>query len=557
MVFQFFDILSDKVGFRVKGSEIYRTDFGGIISVAFMAASLGVIALLAIPFIKRSSPSSVIVQDLKTLAPEDINLRNSSFYLAFDISFFDENYTFIPKEEINQDLDIDFTYVQTTPTDYTETLLETTPCDIMKQNLNNSKWFFDTLPEGYFCFDTEKYSNISLIGTSSGNPSFITISVNLKSSKNQTYLDYIEKKYFKSTIGTINLYFSDLQIKINDLETPLIQMLGSYGVLFDFVNSKNVALEFSMPKVITDISYLFENNTEVISFPTLKNAIMGTSVRGPHYNDKRLIQYSILNSPSSTSYFRYYITISQYLANIGGILNVMLYILTIFNKFISKYNYEMNLMTHIFNFEEIKEKTSFQVDNSSNHKLIDINNSNDLRIPNQVINIPQKVKQNFLKQHSVKVFEKISEGEVFTLKDKAIVIFGCCKGNNKKKLYAKGSQLLNYYIDFFSVVKKISEIDIIKYLVFERKELQLVKFMKKPVVKVSQSSNKIDYGIARNAMISSGLKNEEFSSLEKNEKLEILAIFNEMKNKINKSDIEQRIIAGIDDRIATNNMVML
>jgi hypothetical protein len=312
-----------------------------------------------------------------------------------------------------------------------------------------------------------------------------------------------------------------------------------------------------MPKIITDISYLFENNTEVHSYPTLKNQNMAISTRGPHYNDKRLIQFSIFNSPSTTSYYRYYITISQLLANVGGIINVMFYILTILNNFVSKYNYEMNLMSHIFNFEENLGKKYPQVDNSSKNKLIDINNSHDLVIPNQIINIPQKVKPSFNKQQSVMVFHKISGKEVFALKDKVIVIFGCCKDNKKKKLYTRGAQLLNYYTDFFSVVKKISEIDTIKYLLFDKKELQLIKFMKKPVVKISKNSNTIDYGIALHSMISSGLKNDEFSSLEKIERQEIITNFVEIKNKINKTDVEQRLIAGIEDNIANNNMSII
>jgi hypothetical protein len=74
------------------------------------------------------------------------------------------------------------------------------------------------------------------------------------------------------------------------------------------------------------------------------------------------------------------------------------------------------------------------------------------------------------------------------------IIFRNCKCRNKSlgiknQLYERATQKLNYYFDVFTYIKKMQEIDIIKYLLLDQDQVKLFNYISKPSVSLSYSDS--------------------------------------------------------------------
>ena len=73
-----------------------------------------------------------------------------------------------------------------------------------------------------------------------------------------------------------------------------------------------------------------------------------------------------------------------------------------------------------------------------------------------------------------------------TLNDICCLIFCCRSISRKKAIYNESESKFNYYIDIVTYMKKMQEIDIIKYLLLDINTLNLMNFISKPSVSLSQ-----------------------------------------------------------------------
>ena len=63
------------------------------------------------------------------------------------------------------------------------------------------------------------------------------------------------------------------------------------------------------------------------------------------------------------------------------------------------------------------------------------------------------------------------------------------KLNLKNKFYEKASKKMEYYFDIFTYIKKMQEIDIIKYLLLDQDQIKLLNFISKPSVSMNYSDS--------------------------------------------------------------------
>ena len=58
----------------------------------------------------------------------------------------------------------------------------------------------------------------------------------------------------------------------------------------------------------------------------------------------------------------------------------------------------------------------------------------------------------------------------------------CCRNKVKKDLYLKAEKKIFYNIDIFTYIKRMQEIEIMKYMLLDEKSLKIMNFISKPGV---------------------------------------------------------------------------
>ena len=62
------------------------------------------------------------------------------------------------------------------------------------------------------------------------------------------------------------------------------------------------------------------------------------------------------------------------------------------------------------------------------------------------------------------------------------------KQKKKNSIIAKAQNKIHYYLDIYTYIKKMQEVDVIKYCMFDEDQLTLVKFLSKPPIKIGLST---------------------------------------------------------------------
>ena len=110
----------------------------------------------------------------------------------------------------------------------------------------------------------------------------------------------------------------------------------------------------------------------------------------------------------------------------------------------------------------------------------------------------------------------------------------------KNILFEKASKKMDYYFDIFSYIKKMQEIDIMKYLLLDKDQIKLLNFISKPSISQSYSdSDDVYKNYQQNRLIKSKLKIEELE--------DIIKSYNSLKNR--SDDLNNRLFYLFDYEI--------
>lgn len=89
--------------------------------------------------------------------------------------------------------------------------------------------------------------------------------------------------------------------------------------------------------------------------------------------------------------------------------------------------------------------------------------------------------------HQIDRFFKLNTFEIFLIRARC-----CCKKYRiRSKILRAGHEKMFYYLDVFTYVKKMQEIDIIKYLLFSADQLCLFNFLSKPPVSTNDITSQV------------------------------------------------------------------
>ena len=181
-------------------------------------------------------------------------------------------------------------------------------------------------------------------------------------------------------------------------------------------------------------------------------------------------------------------------------------------------NKEINLINNNIEFGDLRVIES---NNDSNKKHF-INNSN----VNTSDNLTNKYIDNKTLVNKQNDEDKFGN---FSTIDYLIASFcHCCSKKQKKRnhLLKKCERKIHYYLDIYTYIKKMQEIDLIKYCLFDDDQLKLFKYLSTPPVKLSE----------KNIGIYQEFEKQQIN-YSKMEKKEIDEIYNSYKQMAKKKDI--------------------
>ena len=195
----------------------------------------------------------------------------------------------------------------------------------------------------------------------------------------------------------------------------------------------------------------------------------------------------------------------------------------------NKNNFFPKINAYIYNNKNKLEKEINLINNNElcNLKIIKKNNNN---LKKNNLNISENISNKYIDKKLLLVNNKDDENlGKFTTLDYLIASFCyCCskKQTRRNYLIKKCEGKIHYYLDIYTYIKKMQEIDLIKYCLFDHNQLKLFKYLSTPPVKLSEKN----IGIYREF-------EEHQTNYTKIDKTEIDDLYNSYKEIAKKKDI--------------------
>ena len=582
-----FDCFGVQYGFHYKSEENYTSVIGGVVTLLFSIFALWYFITNFISFVKRENINSVYYT-MTTSKTDIINFKNFSYGIAFGISC-DNDYN---DHSIYDYLSLKLDHVKTTTDENGSNRIKTS-IDYVK--CDKSKFFdlldaeYDRLQlDNFFCVNDEQ-SNLNIQGIF-GNEIFEYFQFDVVI-KDLSKFDEI-KEILMNKECQFNFFHSSFAIDVSDYSHPVTPFLiSSY---FDFTpdSLNSVNYYFSLTNFETDKNILL-NNPKTQFFLGKSKEENFRIYKGLNRNNENIDDVDVLAKihlradTSVTMVSRQFEKIGEFVANVTELIEqILLIFIAVFgfldtfyayhavisDLFVFKGNENENTKLFIKNIKKIqknneineKDKISENSLNKNNNSINKNNNSinkNNSNIEMEKLNInesennknliPKKENQTEAKLPSTqntnnnKNVEFINKAElnynVFEIY--FMSIFSCCLCKNlkkKKEIYDKSTEILFTKMDIIEYLKNMQILNVLNKLILSKEERNILKFLSKPSINVNEDEND-ENNNNFDCIFTSNLNENEIKEFWKN--------YDDLKNKNNKNDIQNRL-----SEYTTNNL---
>ena len=262
---------------------------------------------------------------------------------------------------------------------------------------------------------------------------------------------FFEEKFF-------SFWIEDKSFDMNKYENPVKSKIKYFSRTVEPSKTKIIRLFFRESNLILDNGYIYPSNNGISTFS------LGDMEFDDGKSDSIVFGMILYSSDMKQVIQRRYQKLFDLLASLGGILNVLIISCSIFVK----YFYEWELTERILNklyvishrYENFKQrKTNFigmlKINSFHTSKIHSIKNNTNKNIPNdETFFQPGKIGMTFL--------DRIS-------------LFWKKKRNRSKKemLYGDYISKCNKKLDMIELIRKLEEIEKIKHILFDEKQLSI------------------------------------------------------------------------------------
>jgi len=570
-----YDYFGAKQSFRIKNKEDYGTCLGGFCYIFFLIAFTAFLVHTIWSFLSRETFTLMTINKGYTNA-RPLNLSDNNFSFAMKIEFL--NGTTLDNS-IYKDL---FTTTATIVKKTNHTIKEYIKVPMKKCKRENflnyaDSAIFEKRPlDEMTCFN---FHNLVLLGSRlESNSCIFEYAINL----NEKYLSDKEKltKIFSENYFKVTMYYTDTFYDNSSKDKPVYFEMSDKRTFIDLSSFKNVDLYFQQFVFEDDANLLLERYQiqKHIKFENFENNYLTMFNRSDPKVDKRLnlLKMKIRPSNLERTVKRCYKKITELLAGIMAIFMNSLLFLGIFIRMLNNLKARQSIIKRVMKYNDAlndSEETRailkdlqkdfghdpkhFDYDNDLNREKIikkkptktdeevqkdtikyrPNNNTDDLDDPKQGLLIKDESTENKKPKIPDKTKYTMSLWEFF----ENII----CKNKNKEKkeIYSKAEKKIFYNIDILTYMKKMQELEILKFMLLDDNSLKIMNFISKPGVSYidrgskdiylqTKSSNPFHYDETK-------LQVEPDYNKELNA---IKSVYSEIKNKPNQSECEKKIV---------------
>ena len=593
--FQAFDYFSVQYSFRINDENAYKSNFGGIAFILYFLFSIFYFGVSFSHFWNGRNYS--INYSVTSNKRSGINIKKTNFtfayinnfsfiqkYIKADIFYNSNNYSKIIKSKNCEFEDFSDKINKTT---FKMMRLETFNCiDFNKEDSEKIR-----LSGNEFDNDRSYYSIEIRI-----NKDIISNPLNFEQFQNSFTSQNIH-------INPFQIYWFDYTVDVRQIENPIETIFNFQKIFLEANKTKIMNMYISKMEFSSDENIFFSNKISTnLSFvdKIKENSYFSSKNFNGDTVDDCIVRVYLNFSKRLTTIDRRYKKLDEFLAEFGGINSNLLLILSIFVKIINEFWAEEKLMNKILKFREymkvsnpnhinlIKEnlkknrsgtlnfnknkninqnkniKTFFQsmkedldniqepkIDNTSqfsqemfnkNEKMtsLEINVETKQREPIHDLKKSRNSQINRLKEE--KLLEEMKKPIFFNCFE--IILRLCfCKSSKlylKNLLYQKALKKLNNYLDIINYIKKMQEIDILKFLLLDEDQVKIFNFLTMPSISMKYSDSDDYYKNLLRARVNKG-------KLDSDELHELIKSYNVIKNK--NDELNNRLFYLFDNEV--------
>ncbi|EGR31864.1 hypothetical protein IMG5_100130 [Ichthyophthirius multifiliis] len=502
-----FDFIGWKIGLNYKRDNIFRTKFGGVITILSIL-SISLLFFNNVSFYyylvnNKQLKETVHVNSFKTynFKPDPIYLDKNNFMFAISID--QENFINNPYYQIQLQKRKYYKNEQNQQIKLKE-FIKLEPCtkehwqDVNSQYLNYTDIFIQNNINKYLC--PQKMQNFTLEGSYSADIfQFLKLSV-IKCQNNTLQATSTWNPICKSQ-DEINQFNKQREIKMSLLfPNFVINPTKPIDYVTSFLND-DIYFYIKPEMRYSSINiYLGEHQIETDnSMLPIKSIIKQKFVK---YNPNSLREQQIpgdydqiadiyLHRDQYTDYTkRNFQKLDELVSYLGGFFQAAIIIIALIIKQYNEYVYGIDLANKLYDIDlggkqkknEKKrefQKISNQIQTLSINKQIKIEN-------NQT---PQTKNQQYLQEFDEELQQIIDKDELLQLNYEYLFYkLTCGKLFNTKrvKLIEKAIQFVQEDLDVFLIIEKLKEVEKLKKLLLNKQQLILFNFFPKPIIKVKQ-----------------------------------------------------------------------
>ena len=561
------DIFGVPFNFRYKTKDKYSTPCGGFLFLLFVVLALTFGIYYLIPFINRKN-LSIIYYTMNIPETEVIKLKDSQ--AAFAIGLDCENKTAQDPYEI---FNLEIKYVLYTKDmdgkyDKKKTPLATHLCTY-NDFYNNYDTSFDYLGmKNYLCLDNNDHKIEGIYS----NQLFSYYEFSLTSKGHTSYAE----KYLKVNDCKLQMFYTDITIDLNNYKEPIKPFLNSFFVQLNptLYIKRNV---FFMNQYLYDDDELitvFDEEQKPKQTKTLFSRYEEYSLYLglDRENNKPLISVEdyakmyLRADTKKTEIKRTYQKLTEFYADASSLLIALYDFISVTLSIISNFYAEQAVIRKLFLFKEMDNKyfhfskksekiqelvsltnevinidlpestrkrlmrsksflyTRNNYKNSRNFSIISMKNTETIDKEDQENKIRDEIKNNLLKQKTIKFSFNIFEVII------SLLFPYCLRGNLKLKIDVseKANNLLNQKLNVILYVRNMILLDILNHTIIDDKKRDILNFLSRPII----ASNKNKYE-----------KQDKFyENLFENDFDKFYNCVYELSRKANKNDNEKRLI---------------
>lgn len=497
------DLSGSIVGLVYNGHRRYRSSIGGIFSIAMILAIIAISITYLKEFFLRKKPK-MSFENKKYWNPPLQNITNS---FSFEVLMKYNGIT----ELRNDIIKINAHYISNHGS---QTIIDNIPFVRCQRDTNDIEDLFQSfeLSKG-LCFNV---TNLSLNGTQVTDIfKYIQISFDLCMNKDECLSSDQMRSFFETNKPVAYLYFQDSIFQMNDKKQKVTNFYNYYDVNVTFGDSKSANIYFSKNEMLIDESYFFPSSPENYSNFMIDSFRDLVSQRTE--NQTELLTINLMLSKNKNIIYISYMQLSELLASISALANVIMIIFNFLGEIFNHHIFQSELIQSLFNINDdnrntnsIKRdipqrnnNTSFRYGNSSHNKIINLTTKDCDTISRY--GFMQKKKGQSIRN----IINKVQRTTTFLKKKNAIVIqykyinmiilsnilplFHSKKFKEMQKRFNKIYEYLLIYQDQKNILRKMQEIDYLKYLMLTEDQLALYQIIPKPNYKHINKLNTNDF----------------------------------------------------------------